>query len=166
MNFLESIKDGIHEIKPYLFLTGFVGARNIEGLKSLGITLVISVDEKPPDCLDRYANNDIQQVTVLLLDWVNENLIPVAKHVHEIICNVRDKGGKVLIHCVQGKSRSAACVIFHLLHHKDHQHQSVYEVFLFVQSIRMIVQPNDGFIQQLVEYKKNMKTNTNKIESK
>ena len=58
------------------------------------------------------------------------------------------KDGKIFVHCREGVSRSATLVLVYLV--RD-QNMSLKEALEMVRSKREIV-PNEGFLQQLIEY--------------
>jgi protein-tyrosine phosphatase len=58
-------------------------------------------------------------------------------------------GGRVLVHCAQGKSRSSSVVLFYLIKTRDiHVHIALKQL----QAVRPIAQPNPAFMQQLRTY--------------
>lgn len=67
----------------------------------------------------------------------------------EFIQDALGKGGRVLIHCFQGVSRSASVVLGYLIaYHNMSFHQSLH----FLKEKRGQINPNYGFIQQLQNY--------------
>lgn len=78
----------------------------------------------------------------------------ISKHFDEsadYIAEVLDKqDGKILVHCFMGMSRSASLIIAYLIK---------YRKLTLEQSIRLLskhrfIWPNDGFIEQLIEWEK------------
>eukprot|EP01083_Nonionella_stella_P036093 98493_1 len=59
---------------------------------------------------------------------------------------------RVLIHCQSGVSRSATMVIAYLMKMK---HMCFKDAYKYTQHRREIIEPNDGFVQQLKLYEKN-----------
>jgi len=58
-------------------------------------------------------------------------------------------GGGVFVHCAMGKSRSATCCIAYMMHK---YHVSPQEALDHIRKVRPIVEPNEGFWQQLEMY--------------
>ena len=62
-------------------------------------------------------------------------------------------GGKVLVHCFAGKSRSATICIAYLLKTSGMEYHAAFEL---VREARPIINPNPGFCIQLVKYYKHL----------
>ena len=58
-------------------------------------------------------------------------------------------GGKILVHCVAGMSRSASCVIAYLMKTKQIGYE---EALAMTKAKRSCVEPNNAFVRQLQEY--------------
>ena len=65
-------------------------------------------------------------------------------------------GGKCLVHCKLGISRSAAFVIAYLINYAK---LGVDEAFNYIKNKRITIKPNDGFMRQLYLYEKISKKN-------
>lgn len=73
----------------------------------------------------------------------------IADEIHSAISS----GGKVLVHCVVGVSRSATlCIAYLMKHHK----MSLFTAHEHVRSRRPIIRPNVGFWKQLVDYERKL----------
>ncbi|KAK3828510.1 MAG: protein-tyrosine phosphatase-like protein [Benniella sp.] len=81
------------------------------------------------------------------LDYIN--LIQHFPDTFKFIDDAISNGGKVLVHCMAGVSRSATIVTAYMMKHKK---MSASDALVAVQSIRPIVDPNDGFVRQLILY--------------
>ncbi len=74
----------------------------------------------------------------------------VADKIHEIHQN----GGKILVYCRAGQSRSAAlCMAYFIKYHK----LSFDDAFQYVKARRPIIHPNIGFVRQLKEFREKCK---------
>jgi len=61
---------------------------------------------------------------------------------------VKKKGGKVLVHCLIGKSRSVSIVIAYFILNMGYSYEKAYN---HVKIRRFIAEPNYGFAKQLME---------------
>lgn len=58
-------------------------------------------------------------------------------------------GGKILVHCMAGVSRSASIVLAYLV---KYQSLTLREAYVVLRKARPIASPNPGFWKQLIEY--------------
>ncbi|KIY66844.1 phosphatases II [Cylindrobasidium torrendii FP15055 ss-10] len=131
-------------ILPNLYLSNCWIARDEAELTRHGITHVISLLEQDPDipaCIDE--DNCL---------WINVADRPEAdllRHLEQTTAFIQEalegKNNKVLVHCVQGVSRSPTVVCAYLCSTGMEPGAAL----KLVQSKRGIVRPNDGFLQQL-----------------
>ena len=80
-------------------------------------------------------------------DANDEDITEHLKKCKEILDDyVGAKGQNVLVHCVQGKSRSVSIVIYYLM---TKHGWNVNETLKYIKNLRSIAGPNEGFMQQL-----------------
>ena len=70
------------------------------------------------------------------------------------IRSVKEQGGKTLVHCVAGVSRSASLCIIYLV---KHEKMTLRQAYHYVKSARPIVRPNVGFWKQMVDYERRLR---------
>jgi protein-tyrosine phosphatase len=80
-------------------------------------------------------------------DSPNENILKHFEEAHKFINN-----DVTLVHCYAGISRSATIVISYLI---KYHNMSLVQALEYCRSIRPIVNPNKGFMLQLIEFEKN-----------
>ena len=75
--------------------------------------------------------------------------MPHFDETYRFIKEAKDQNGIVLVHCKMGMSRSASSVIAFLMKEYEMNNEDALEK---VRKDRPIIQPNDSFARQLVEY--------------
>ncbi|ARA72043.1 hypothetical protein BNJ_00214 [Kaumoebavirus] len=142
----------IHEIAPSLYLTSFEGANNEAKVKKLGITHMVSLLSTSNEPYRKYLrDNKINSLYIICDDAPNTKLYKVFAEAHNFINQAIKGGGKVMVHCMAGVSRSSTIVISYLMwraYCKKEKHD-VHTHLMHVRSRRPIVEPNVGFIEQL-----------------
>lgn len=132
-----------------IYLSGETGANDPEKIKELGITHILNISVGIPNYYE--DNEKIKYKRIPIEDNVGVNLKEYFPTVFSFITNALESGGRVLVHCFAGKSRSASFVIAYLMHiHK----MSYMDVFKHVQSHRSVVEPNLGFELQLYAFER------------
>ena len=145
-------------ILPFLYLGSLQHAMNSRLHQRLGITHVVSVGENcltdtGPHTLAAARNAGIVDVLELqnLSDDGIDTLRPVLDDVLRYIEQARLAGGRVLVHCRVGVSRSASTVIAFVMAHMD---WSLMEAYLYVRSRRLnvLIQPHILFLWELCQW--------------
>ncbi len=125
-------------IEDFLWLGNSIEAKDIEDLKKKGIKKILSIwDRKGPN----YKDNEFIHKKVKIADVYTCNII---KHFGECLNFIKGEE-KVLVHCLQGSSRSASFVVAYIMWS---QKKTFTEAYDFVKSKRFI-NPNEGFQEQL-----------------
>ncbi|XP_054262778.1 dual specificity phosphatase 28 [Macrosteles quadrilineatus] len=136
----------VSRITPSLFLSGAPAVRE-DVLVSLGVSYVVSVaPELPPPPLPPQVALVLR---VPLKDLPSEDLLSRLHTTTDTIQQVIEGGGRVLVHCVAGVSRSAAIVLAYLV---KHQRLPLHDAFTHLRACRPAVRPNTGFFRQLIEF--------------
>lgn len=135
----------INEIVPNLYLGDFASAANRDTLIENGfthiVTVILGVDEMFPD--------DFNYLILPLRDVRSEDIYSVFPESYNFIRSALDQGGKVLVHCMAGASRSATIVAAYLVKEFG---LTADQAIDFLQNKRNVVKPNSGFKRQLQNY--------------
>ena len=91
----------------------------------------------------------LRYLVITLADNCMEAIIPKIRETKDFIDSSLRAGGKVLVHCNDGMSRSASLVIAYIMQTYGLDFKTALN---HVQQRRFCVQPNDGFEQQLKEF--------------
>ncbi|KAF2672650.1 dual specificity protein phosphatase 12 [Microthyrium microscopicum] len=133
-----------------VYIGGIFTLRRKAQLEQASITHVLSV-LRMPGYLDRdkelFAGYKCMLVEVD--DVEDENLLQHFKATNAFIQNGLDSGGSVLVHCAMGKSRSGTCCVAYMMQKFQ---ISPTEALEQIRQVRPIVEPNEGFMQQLDMY--------------
>ncbi|XP_074592136.1 dual specificity protein phosphatase PHS1-like [Curcuma longa] len=131
-----------------LFVGGALAARSKYTLQHLGITHILCLcsneigqsDSQYPD-LFQYKNFSIS-------DEEDTDISNIFEEASDYIDYVERSGGKVLVHCFEGKSRSATVVLSHLMLRKGY---TLSEAWSKLKKVHKRAQPNDGFAKILLD---------------
>lgn len=140
-----STKLNIHEIEPGVYIGDIASASNVKELKALGITHIITavlgVSPQYP--------KDFEYLIIPVMDVESESIKPYLQNATYFIDTALYRGGKVLVHCMCGVSRSATVVAAWLLSRKRY---TVENTIQMIKDKRVCIDPNQGFRSQLEAY--------------
>jgi len=139
----------VSEILPYLYLGSNNQASQVEHVKSIGVTLCINA-QRQKSSLTEFDNHKIRIINLEIEDNLNTKISPHFNKVIGWIETEHQAGGKILINCRAGVSRSATLVIAYLM--KIYPAWNFKQAYEFVKSKREIISPNLSFIVQLQEF--------------
>ncbi|CAG9317896.1 unnamed protein product [Blepharisma stoltei] len=127
-----------------LYLGSLAAANNHTILYRLGITHVLTVCPIRPSKVP-----NVTYYLVSISDDPTVNILSKLDECFEFINAAINNGGKVLVHCFQGVSRSATVVIAYLMKFHNMRYSDAFE---HVRHTREIIDPNFGFRRQLEEF--------------
>lgn len=131
-----------------LYVSGFKVACDLERLLSLGITHIINC--AGDYCPNEHTSRFVYQ-TFFIKDSKTENIECIFYEAIEFIERAFSEQGKVLVHCMQGVSRSVTVAIAFLIHKLRLSYAQAFDT---VRQSRGIASPNIGFISQLMTFEK------------
>lgn len=135
-------------ILEHIYLGSEAVAKNREILRQHEITHVLNcVGFVCPE----FFKGDLVYKTLWLQDRPSEDITSILYDVFDYFEDVREQGGRVLVHCCQGVSRSTSLVIAYLMWK---QRQSFDDAFQYVKAARGVTNPNMGFACQLLQCQK------------
>lgn len=127
-------------ITDRLYLGSLEDYQNQEFMRSKGFKTIISLLDEESESL----YEGVQYYKFVISDSPLVNIIPIAEQVYNIITSSH---GLVWVNCHQGVSRSSSCVLYYIM---KRFHMNYDKALAYVQKHRPIVQPNDGFRNQLI----------------
>ncbi|BES91208.1 phosphatase [Nesidiocoris tenuis] len=142
----------INEVYPNIFISDETTARSKGYLQSIGITHVVNAAEGHlmgfvNTSSQFYQGSGITYKGINLADLSMADASKYFKEVANFIDNALNSGGKVLVHCLMGISRSGTMVLAFLMLKRG---MTAVEAMTTVRRKRNI-HPNDGFIHQLAK---------------
>uniref|UniRef100_A0A8C1BPS5 Dual specificity protein phosphatase n=1 Tax=Cyprinus carpio carpio TaxID=630221 RepID=A0A8C1BPS5_CYPCA len=146
-----------NEVWPNIYISDATTAKDKTLLRHLGVTHVINAAHGPAH-IDTgagfYTDTNIEYHGMEAPDSRHFHIAPffypTASFIHEALSQQR--GGKVLVHCARGVSRSATLVLAYLM---------IYEKLTVAEAVDVVcahrnILPNAGFLQQLRQLDSNL----------
>ena len=133
----------MQEVIPNLLISNFFGSKNTEELRNNKITHVVVCAN---ELLEVFPNKFSYMKLSGLTDNTGTRLEEYFEKALPWIKSAIEGGGRVLLHCASGSSRSGAILTAYLMWD---QNLSTNEALTKAKSARPIIEPNPGFIEQL-----------------
>lgn len=136
------------EIIPgFLYLTSCYEAGDARFLRDHGVAHVLNVAEECAST-DEIKKLGVQVMHLPLRDSPFTDLGPHWNNVFSFLEQARRRKGRVLVHCREGRNRSATFVLAYLM---KSENMTLAAALLKTKSIRKLVDPNIGFRKQLYD---------------
>lgn len=133
------------EILPFLYLGSAYHASKCEFLANLNITALLNVSRKSSEPFTH-------QYCYKWIPVEDNHTADISSHFQEAIefidCT-RRAGGKILVHCEAGISRSPTICMAYLMKMRKFRLE---EAFDYIKQRRSLISPNFGFMGQLLQY--------------
>jgi len=133
----------LNKIIPYLYITNVYTAQDTKLLQSHDIKHVVSMY---PVYLP-----DFNQLYIDLYDHPSANIAKHFDNTYDFINKHISNNENVLVHCHAGRSRASTIVIHYLM---KKYHITFAKAYNFLKTKRPIIEPNDGFVKQLLHIEK------------
>jgi len=137
-------------IDDFLYLGGARDLADPVVLSSRNIRRIVN-------CAKEYTSDvkgeNIETFTTSWVDSKAQNIETEFDAAFGFIETAKKFGERVFVHCMLGRSRSAALVIAYLMRE---QKKTLREAFDLVKSRRTIIKPNSGFMRQLIAYEQRL----------
>ncbi|CAA7023411.1 unnamed protein product [Microthlaspi erraticum] len=133
-------------IQDNLFIGGSLAARSVHTLQHLGITHVLCL------CANEIGQSDTQYPDLFeyqnfcITDDEDAEIETIFQEALDFINHGEETGGKILVHCFEGRSRSATVVLAYLMLRKN---LTLLEAWGKLRKVHRRAQPNDGFARIL-----------------
>ncbi|VDD74924.1 unnamed protein product [Mesocestoides corti] len=141
----------VSQILDFLYLGNARDSMNAKFMEEQGITHVINATCEHPNVFEK--DGKIKYLRVAVHDTTLADLRPHFKPAIDFIDSARNSGGKVLVHCMAGVSRSATLVIAYLV---THSNLTVVEAYTLANHLRSVVGPSFHFLGQVERFRKTL----------
>ncbi|XP_024858728.1 dual specificity phosphatase 28 [Kryptolebias marmoratus] len=138
------------QVSSALFISNARSACSEELLQQEAVTLCINVSKQQPFPSVR----SIAKLQVPVYDDPSEDLYRHFDRCADAIQQEADRGGRSLVYCKNGRSRSATVCVAYLMKHRK---LTLTEALQRVKTARHVIDPNPGFLSQLQRYEKELK---------
>uniref|UniRef100_A0A1L8E2Y8 Dual specificity protein phosphatase n=1 Tax=Nyssomyia neivai TaxID=330878 RepID=A0A1L8E2Y8_9DIPT len=141
------------EVYPKIYIGDAASAKNKTYLRLMGITHILNTAEGSRfgqvDTGHSYYR-DMTNIRYMGFPMIDQPTTDISRYFYiasKFIENAVNGGGKVLVHCLMGMSRSATCVLAYLMIGRQMSAEEA------IRTVRMHrdIRPNDGFLQQLAD---------------
>jgi hypothetical protein len=141
------------EIVPNLFLGSIEAVKTPDFINTMDLVIsLVSGHHVPESYFIGIINQEkTKHVYIDIRDRPESRIDTFFISTHQLITQYLEQKKKVLVHCMQGRSRSATIVTAHLMQVFQ---WSVYKSLAFCKHKRAIIRPNRGFLQQLIDFSK------------
>ncbi|XP_008280501.1 dual specificity protein phosphatase 18-like [Stegastes partitus] len=140
---------GLCRVTEHLYLSSLRAAHDAALLTDHEISCIVNVTEPGSSSPPPPPPPGVDYIHIPVPD---SPLSPLRDHFDEVADKIQttaERGGRTLVHCRAGVSRSAALCMAYLVKHRG---VSLLEAHSWVKSCRPVVRPNHGFWKQLVQY--------------
>lgn len=133
------------EVTPGVYVGSVGAAKNVDGLRALGVTHVLCVCNGMPAGGFAPRGTFVHR-SIEIRDSVDANIAEHFETTREFIRDALARGGRVLVHCFQGRSRSVAvCAMFMMCE----RGMTLEEAMAAIRAVRPRAMPNSGFMRAL-----------------
>ncbi|KAM9322272.1 dual specificity phosphatase 28 [Pholidichthys leucotaenia] len=138
------------KVTSSLFISNACSACSDELIRQEGVTLCINVSKQQPFP----SAAGIKKLQISVYDDPSEDLYSHFNRCADAIQKEADRGGRSVVYCKNGRSRSATICIAYLM---KHRRMTLLEALGRVKTARHVVDPNPGFMSQLQRYEEELK---------
>jgi protein-tyrosine phosphatase len=163
-------KYDIVEIIPHLYISNWDTSNNKDAIIKYNINAVITLETrpKPNDILNFYKLYGTDYIYINIGDDPNENIYNYFNFTYDFIKKYIKQHKNILVHCYAGISRSATIILNYIIKdqylnnlniYKEKPEDVVQHVLSYTRTKRHFINPNNGFLNQLVYAANNYRNN-------
>uniref|UniRef100_A0A671X3Y8 Dual specificity phosphatase 28 n=1 Tax=Sparus aurata TaxID=8175 RepID=A0A671X3Y8_SPAAU len=132
-----------------LFISNARSACSDELIQQEAVTLCINVSKQQP-----FPSAGIKKLQIPVYDDPVEDLYSHFDRCADAIQKEENRGGRSVVYCKNGRSRSATVCIAYLMKHRK---LTLTDALQKVKTARHVIDPNPGFMSQLQRYEQELK---------
>ncbi|ORY76310.1 protein-tyrosine phosphatase-like protein [Protomyces lactucae-debilis] len=133
----------IHQVTDNLFISDIYAAQSAKKLDEYDITHIISLLSYSSILVPPH----VKHLKLDVLDYDDENILQEFESSRQWIDEAIKGGGRVLIHCQAGISRSSTILCAYIMASQNIPRDEAFEM---IKRVRSHVKPNPGFWEQLL----------------
>ncbi|XP_029499267.1 dual specificity protein phosphatase 5 [Oncorhynchus nerka] len=141
------------EILPFLYLGSAYHASRQDYLSDLGVTALLNVSRR--DTRPSKGHYDYKWIPVE--DNVTADISSHFQEAFQFIDGVKQTGGRVLVHCEAGISRSPTICLAYIMSTKRLQLEEAFDI---IKQRRSLISPNFSFMGQLLQFESEVLSST------
>ncbi|XP_053739572.1 dual specificity phosphatase 28 [Synchiropus splendidus] len=138
----------LSQVTDSLFISNGRSACSVPLLQQEAVTLCINVTKQQP-----FPSWDVNKVRIPVSDDPTEDLHRYLDQCADAIHQEATVGGRTVVYCKNGRSRSATVCVAYLM---KHQKMALADALQVVKTARHVVSPNQGFLSQLQRYEQEL----------
>ena len=146
------------KIFDWLYLGNYRNSKDINDLKSLKINYILNCAK---ECkFEEDLPTDITCLHIKVRDLPNIKISKYFDETNDFIHKAKLSGGKILVHCYYGSSRSASFIIAYMIKYLGYTTE---DAIYYIKDKRAKVDPNTGFLFQLKNYERKIRKQKNEV---
>ncbi|KAM6918442.1 dual specificity phosphatase 28 [Xenentodon cancila] len=132
------------KVTSALFISNARSACSDQLIQQEAVTLCINVSKQQP-----FPSTGVTKLQIPVYDDPNEDLYSHFDRCADAIQKEASRGGRSVVYCKNGRSRSATICIAYLMKHRK---LALADAVQRVKTARHVIDPNPGFMSQLQRY--------------
>jgi len=132
---------------PLLVGSAAAASAPVDVMRRLGVKCLLNVTTDLAELNESDLGSDIEWHRLPLQDTEDQDITAVLDEALRIIDRVAATGGKILVYCHEGRSRSVSVCLAYFI---TRERMSLADALSFVKSHRPEANPNAGFLRQLM----------------
>ncbi|XP_068605176.1 dual specificity phosphatase 28 [Brachionichthys hirsutus] len=138
------------EVTKALLISNARSACSDDLIQQGAVTLCINVSQRQPFP----SASAVKRLRIPVFDRPGEDLYGHFDRCADAIREEAGRGGRSLVYCKNGRSRSAAICVAYLIKHRQ---MTMKDALQKVKTARQVIDPNPGFLSQLQRYEQELK---------